>query len=68
MKLQVTASVQNLAFHLLKVFYHFLKSFKVCLKFEKVAEHMPRVPTFDKKSVAFNCQSSDGWMFEKTDK
>ena len=34
--------------------------------FEKAAEHRSRVPTLAKKSVTTSCQSSDGWMFEKT--
>ena len=34
--------------------------------FEKVAEHMSRVPPLAKTSVTTSCQSSDGWMFEKT--
>ena len=34
--------------------------------FEKVAEHRSRVPPLAKTSVTTSCQSSDGWMFEKT--
>ena len=34
--------------------------------FEKVAEHRSRVPTLAKTSVTTSCQSSDGWMLEKT--
>ena len=34
--------------------------------FEKVAEHRSRLPLLAKTSVATSCQSSDGWMFEKT--
>ena len=65
MKLQITESAQNLALYLIQVF---LKFFKVCRKFEKVAEHKSRVPPLAKTKVATCCQSSDGWMFEKTRK
>ena len=35
--------------------------------FEKVVEHRSsRVPPLAKTGVTTNCQSSDGWMFEKT--
>ena len=34
--------------------------------FEKIAEQRSRVPALAKQSVAPSCQSSDGWMFEKT--
>ena len=34
--------------------------------FEKVAEHRSRVSSLAKTSVTTSCQSSDGWMFEKT--
>ena len=34
--------------------------------FEKVAQHRSRVPPLTKASVTTSCQSSDGWMFEKT--
>ena len=34
--------------------------------FEKVAEHRSRVPPLAKTSVSTSCQSSYGWMFEKT--
>ena len=33
---------------------------------EKAAEHRSRVPPLAKSSVTTSCQSSDGWMFEKT--
>ena len=66
MKLQITESVQNLALYLVQVFFCFLKFFKVCRIFEKVAEHGSRVPPLAKSSVATSCQSSDGWMFAKT--
>ena len=66
MKLRVTESLQNLALYLVQVFCYFLKFFKVCRMFEKVAEHRSRVPTLGKTSVTTSCQSSDGWMFEKT--
>ena len=48
MKLQVTESVQNLALYLVQVFCKFLKIFKVCRMFEKVAEHRSRVPPLAK--------------------
>ena len=66
MKLQVMESVQNLALYLVQVFCNFLKFFKVCHRFEKVAEHRSRVPPLTKTSITTSCQSSDGWMFEKT--
>ena len=66
MKLQVTESVQNLALYLVQVFCKFLKFFNVCVMFKKVAEHRSRVPPLAKTSVDTSCQSSDGWMFEKT--
>ena len=66
MKLQITESVQNLAFYLVQVFCYFLKFFIVCRMFKKVAEHRSRVPHLAKTSVATSFQSSDGWMFEKT--
>ena len=65
MKLQITESVHNLALYLLQVFCYFLKFFKVCRMFEKVAEHRSRVPPLAKTSVATSFQSSDGWMFAK---
>ena len=66
MKLQVTESVQNLALYLVQVFCYFLKFFKVCRMFKKVAEHRFKVKPLAKTSVATSFQSSDGWMFEKT--
>ena len=59
-------SVQNLGLYLAQVFYYFLKIFKVCRMFEKVAEHRSRVPPLAETSVATSFQSSDGWMFAKT--
>ena len=66
MKLQVTESVQNLALYLVQVFCYFLKFFKVCRMFEKVAENRSKVPPLAKTSLATSFQSSDGWMFPKT--
>ena len=66
MKLQATKSVENLGLYLVQMFYYFLKFFKVCRMFEKVAEHRSRVPLLTKTSVATSFQSSDGWMFAKT--
>ena len=66
MKLQITESVQKLALYLVQVFCYFLKFFKVCRMFEKVAEHRSIVPFLAKTSVATSFQSSDGWMFAKT--
>ena len=66
MKLQVAESVQNLALYLVQLFCYFLKFFKVCLMFEKIAEHRSRVPPLAKTSVTTSFQSSDGWMFAKT--
>ena len=66
MKLQITESVQNLALYLVQMFGYFLKFFKVCRMFEKVAEHRSRAPSIAETSVATSFQSSDGWMFEKT--
>ena len=43
MKLQVAESVQNLALCLVQVFCYFLKIFKVCRMFEKVAKHRSTV-------------------------
>ena len=34
--------------------------------FEKIAEQRSRIPALAKKSVTLSCQSSDGWIFEKT--
>ena len=34
--------------------------------FEKIAEQRSRIPPLAKKNVAPSCQSSDGWIFEKT--
>ena len=65
MKLQITESIQNLALFLVQVFCYFLKFFKVCRMFEKVAKHRSRVPPLAKTSVDTSFQSSDGWMFEK---
>ena len=63
-------AIQNLclvpALCLVQLFCKFLKSFKVCRRFEKIAEQSSRIPPLAKKSVASSCQSSDGWMFEKT--
>ena len=36
--------------------------------FEKVAEHRSRVPLLATTSDTTSCQSSYGWMFEKTGK
>ena len=66
MKLQVTESVQNLALYLVQVFCYFLKFFKVCHMFEKVAEHRSSVPPLPKRSIATSFQSSDCWMFAET--
>ena len=65
MKLQITESLQNLALYRVQVFCYFLKFFKVCRMFEKVAEHRFRVQSLVKTSVATSFQSSDGCMFEK---
>ena len=65
MKLQLTKSVQNLALYLVQLFCKLLKSFKVCRRFEKVAEQRSGVPPLAKTIIALSCQSSDGWMFEK---
>ena len=66
MKLQITESVQNLVLHLVQVSCYFLKFFKVCRMFEKVAKHKPRLPSLAKINVATSFQSSDGWVFAKT--
>ena len=34
--------------------------------FEKVAENRSRVPPLAETSVTISCQSSNGWMLEKT--
>ena len=68
MILQITESVQNLALYLVQVFCYFLKFFKMCHRFEKVAEHRSRVPPLAQTSVTISCQSSYGWMFAKTGK
>ena len=70
MKLQATKIIQNLAFYLVQSIIQNLLIFEIFQSvpsmFEKVAEHRSRVPTLAKKSVTTSCQSSDGWMFEKT--
>ena len=38
----------------------------MCRRFEKIAEQRSRIPPLAKKSVTSSCQSSDGWMLEKT--
>ena len=60
MRLQVTESVQDLALHLVQLFRKFLKSFKVCRRLEKVANHRSRVPPLVKKSVTPSCQAHMG--------
>ena len=38
----------------------------MCSMFKKIAEQRSRISPLAKKSVALSCESSDGWMFEKT--
>ena len=42
MKLQVMENVQNLALYLVQALYKFLKSFKVCSRYKKIAEQRSR--------------------------
>ena len=66
MKLQVTESVQNLALPWSPAVLQIFEIFQSVPHVQKIAEQRSRIPPLSKKSVALNCQSSDGWIFEKT--